>query len=288
VKQLAGKTPHTRNSIRCLVVIPTYNERENIEAIIDRVLALDEAFNVLVVDDGSPDGTGKIVDEIAGRNQRVCVLHRTTKEGLGPAYLAGFRAALSTDADVILQMDADFQHNPDDLVRLLAALDHADVSIGSRRTTGGGSERWAWYRRLISSGGSLLARTVLAPPVRDMTSGFKAFRRHVLETLPLDRVRANGFAFQIEMTYLCHRYGFRLREVPITFGDRAAGQSKMGPGILLEALWTLARLRLQDIVRPGGRFTAPGRRPSAGQGPAARHEPVDGGRQEDPQRHPDG
>jgi dolichol-phosphate mannosyltransferase len=245
----------------CTVVIPTYNERENIEAILHRVLALDPAFHILVVDDGSPDGTGRIVDAIAATTPRVRILHRTAKSGLGPAYLAGFRAVLATNAQVVLQMDADFQHNPDDLLRLAAALRDADVSIGSRRTAGGGSERWPWYRDAISAGGSLMARWILAPPVRDVTSGFKAFRRRVLETLPLESVKANGFAFQIEMTYLCHQYGFRIAEVPITFGDRTAGESKMGTGIIIEALWTLARLRLQSLVRPGR--LAAGSRPKA-------------------------
>jgi dolichol-phosphate mannosyltransferase len=284
-------TPTTADSAQLahyLVVIPTYNERENIEAIIDRVLALDAAFRVLVVDDNSPDGTGKLVDRLSAENDRVCILHRPAKAGLGPAYIAGFRAALATDADIILQMDADFQHNPADLVRLARALDEADVSIGSRRTSGGGSERWPWYRRLISSGGSFLARTVLAPPVRDMTSGFKAFRRSVLETVPLESVKANGFAFQIEMTYLCHQYGFRLVEVPITFGDRLAGQSKMGTGIVVEALWTLARLRLQSIVRPGRLFPRAGLQRPSGHLGAPGHQPVPDGGKEDPKAHPNG
>lgn len=235
---------------RFLVVTPTYNERETIETVITQVLALDPGFAILIVDDGSPDGTGAIVEAIAQRNDRVRIIHRPSKLGLGSAYLTGFRAALTTDAEVILQMDADLQHNPADLPRLLEALDDADVAIGSRRADGGGSEGWSWQRRLISAGGSLLARTILAHPVRDMTSGFKAFRRHVLATLPLETVRANGFAFQIEMTYLCHRYGFRIKEVPITFSDRVAGRSKMDSGIIIEALLTLARLRLQSFICP--------------------------------------
>jgi dolichol-phosphate mannosyltransferase len=231
------------------LILPTYNEAENIEALL---LAAAEAlarapcedFRVLVVDDGSPDGTGRIADGLATEHEWVRVLHRTTKEGIGPAYLAGFRQALSEGAAFVLEMDSDFSHDPADLVRLLQAMqDGADLALGSRYVPGGGVSDWGLLRRLVSEGGSTYARLVLGLSVRDLTGGFKCFRREVLEAIHLDGVRAQGYAFQVELTYRAIRAGFRVVEVPIVFRDRQRGQSKMSWRIAAEAMWLVPRLR---------------------------------------------
>ena len=231
------------------LVLPTYNEAENIRAIIGaagEVLrgAAPEGFRVLVVDDGSPDGTGRIVDELAREHDWVRVLHRSEKNGIGPAYLAGFRTALDAGAGYVMEMDSDFSHDPADLARLLAAVrGGADLALGSRYVAGGGVRDWGLLRRFISEGGSTYARIVLGLRVRDLTGGFKCFRRDVLEAIHFDSVRSQGYAFQVELTYRAVQAGFRVVEVPIIFRDRERGQSKMSWRIAVEAMWLVPRLR---------------------------------------------
>ena len=229
------------------VVLPTYNEAENLEAITERILArLGRDDRILVVDDNSPDGTGSIADRLAGEEPRIEVLHRPGKGGLGPAYLAGFARALEGGADLILEMDADFSHDPADLPRLIAATERADLALGSRYVKGGGVEEWGLMRRIVSRVGSAYARLVLGVRVRDLTGGFKCFRREVLERLDLDRVHANGYAFQIELTYRTIQGGFSVEEVPIVFRNRRKGSSKMTPDIALEAAWKVPSLRFRS------------------------------------------
>ena len=227
-----------------LIIIPTYNERENLKSLCDQVLTALPSADLLVVDDNSPDGTGQLADELAAQNPRIQVLHRSGKLGLGTAYIAGFRYALSKHYEFVFEMDADFSHDPVYLPALLgAAKDGAGVVIGSRRVPGGGTENWGLSRQLISAGGSLYARTILGLDVRDLTSGFKCFRREVLAAIVLDAVRSNGYSFQIEMTYRAVRKGFSVAEVPIIFIDRRAGQSKMSSKIFAEAMGMVWRLR---------------------------------------------
>lgn len=227
-----------------LIIIPTYNERDNLKTLCDQVLTALPSADLLIVDDNSPDGTGQLADEMAAKNPRIQVLHRSGKLGLGTAYIAGFRFALSKGYEFIFEMDADFSHDPVYLPALLgAAKDGAGVVIGSRRVPGGGTENWGLGRQLISSGGSLYARTILGLDVRDLTSGFKCFRREVLAAIDLDSVRSNGYSFQIEMTYRAIRRGFSVAEVPIIFIDRRAGQSKMSSKIFAEAMGMVWRLR---------------------------------------------
>jgi len=232
--------------VRAVVCVPTYDERENVEPL---VRALGEVLDVerdrvLVIDDGSPDGTGEIADRLAGELPWLQVLHRTRKEGIGRAYLAGFSRALETDAQLVLEMDCDFSHDPGDVPRLIAACeDGADLALGSRWVDGGGTENWGVVRRVISRGGSLYARLVLGVGVRDLTGGFKCFRREVLEAIDLDSIRSRGYAFQIEMTYRAVQRGFSVVEVPIVFRDRQAGTSKMDRSIVAEAAWRVPLLR---------------------------------------------
>ena len=228
---------------RALVVLPTYNERENISAIVPAILAASAEVDVLVVDDNSPDGTGRLADDLAATNPRVRVLHRERKEGLGRAYLHGFRVALDAGYGRILEMDADFSHSPDRLPALLDASRGAEVVLGSRYTEGGGTVNWGLGRKLLSRGGSLYARTILGLSVRDLTGGFKCFHRRVLEALDLPTVQSTGYAFQIELTYRAVRRGFRVVEVPIIFADRRVGKSKMSRRIVLEAFWKVWRIR---------------------------------------------
>ena len=231
---------------RAVVCLPTYNERENLEPML-RALG-DKDVHVLVIDDNSPDGTGKLADRLAAELGYVEVLHRERKEGLGPAYLAGFRRALSGDAELVLEMDCDFSHDPNDVPRLIAAVaDGADVALGSRYVPGGGVRNWGLLRRVISAGGSLYARVVLGVQVRDLTGGFKCYRRSVLETIELDSIHSKGYAFQIETTYRALRAGFSVVEVPISFADREVGGSKMSKGIVVEAIWKVPRLRLAAL-----------------------------------------
>ena len=231
--------------MKTLVIVPTYNESENLPRLVQAVLAVDQAITVLVVDDNSPDGTGQIADALSRQTGRVEVLHRSGKLGLGSAYIAGFKYALARDYEAIVEMDADFSHRPEDLPRLLAAADDADVVIGSRNIRGGRTENWSLLRHAVSKGGSFYARLVLGLKVKDCTAGFKCFRRRALAALDLDRVQSNGFGFQVELNYLCHKAGMRLVEVPIVFPDRVAGQSKMSGNIIAEALTLVWQLRLR-------------------------------------------
>ena len=225
------------------LVLPTYNEAANIEAIVEAVLAkLPATGRVLIVDDASPDGTGEIAERLAERD-RLEVLHRPRKEGLGPAYIAGFRRALSAGAGLVLEMDSDFSHDPAYLPRLLDAAGRADVVIGSRYVPGGGVREWSALRQAISRGGSAYARIALGVGVRDLTGGFKCFRRQVLEAIDLDAVRSRGYAFQVELTYRAIQHGFKVVEVPIVFRDRKVGESKMGGWIVAEAAWRVPLLR---------------------------------------------
>jgi dolichol-phosphate mannosyltransferase len=234
---------------RATVCLPTYNERENLEAMVGALLArLGEDDTVLVIDDGSPDGTGEIADRLAHEHSRVAVLHRRVKEGLGPAYLAGFRHALAGGSRLVLEMDCDFSHDPDDVPRLIAAATEADLVLGSRYVKGGRIENWGAGRRFVSRAGSLYAQVLLAARVRDLTGGFKCYRREVLERIDLDAVSSRGYAFQIETTYRALRAGFRVVEVPITFSDREAGASKMSRSIVLEAIWRVPYLGLQTLM----------------------------------------
>ena len=227
------------------LVLPTYNEAENLERLVRAVLAEAPGLHVLVVDDGSPDGTGDIADRLAGELEQVEVLHRTAKEGLGRAYLAGFGRALAGGATHVLEMDADFSHDPADVPRLLEAAGSADLVLGSRYVKGGGVANWGLVRRLLSRGGSWYARAILRVPVRDLTGGFKCFNRRVLEAVDLTAVHADGYGFQIELTYRAIQAGFTVREVPIVFRDREAGSSKMTTRIALEAVWKVPALRLR-------------------------------------------
>jgi dolichol-phosphate mannosyltransferase len=206
---------------------------------------VDRGVRVLVIDDNSPDGTGEIADRLAAELDAVDVLHRERKEGLGPAYIAGFRRALRDGAELILEMDCDFSHDPADVPRLIEAAADADLVLGSRYVRGGGVRNWGFLRRLISRGGSLYAQILLGLHVRDLTGGFKCYRRELLEALPLDEIHSRGYAFQIETTYRAVRKGFRVVEVPITFVDREVGGSKMSKAIVLEAFWKVPELRLE-------------------------------------------
>lgn len=226
------------------LVLPTYNEAGNIEAFAGAVRSkLPDSARILIVDDNSPDGTGEIADRLASEDERVAVLHRPHKEGLGPAYIAGFKRALGEGAGLVLEMDSDFSHDPAYLPRLLEAAERADLVIGSRYVPGGGVGDWSMPRRAISRGGSAYARLVLGVRVRDLTGGFKCFRREVLEAIDLDSIASRGYAFQVEMTYRTIQRGFRVVEVPIVFRERRAGQSKMDRSIVAEAAWRVPLLR---------------------------------------------
>ena len=225
---------------RVLVVIPTYNEAANLEPVTARLRAAVPEVDVLVVDDGSPDGTGAIADRLATADSRVHVLHRTAKAGLGAAYIAGFRWALSAGYDAVVEMDADGSHAPEELPRLLAALRAADLVIGSRWVPGGEVRNWPMSRLLLSRGASLYTRVLLRYPVRDATAGYRVYRRAVLEDVKLDEVASQGYCFQIDLGWKAWRAGFRVAEVPITFTEREVGQSKMSRSIVTEALWRVA------------------------------------------------
>ncbi|MCW2986737.1 MAG: polyprenol monophosphomannose synthase [Conexibacter sp.] len=235
------------------LILPTFDEAENIELIVAAALgvlraAAPEGFRILVVDDDSPDGTGRIADRLALEHDEVEVLHRTVREGLGPAYIAGFTHALTNGAAFVFEMDSDFSHDPADLARLLAAVrdDGADVALGSRYVAGGAVRDWGIVRRIISRGGSLYAAAILGLPVRDLTGGYKCFRAEVLEAIDLPTVRAHGYAFQVELTNRTIRRGFKVVEVPITFRDRLRGKSKMSAKIAVEAMFLVPQLRRRD------------------------------------------
>jgi len=232
--------------VKAVVCLPTYNERQNLERMV-RALG-DRGVSVLVIDDNSPDGTGELADRLAAELDHVEVLHRDRKEGLGPAYLAGFKHALADGADLVLEMDADFSHDPADVTRLITWTTEADVVLGSRYARGGSIANWGRLRRFISAGGSHYARRLLGVRVHDLTGGFKCFRREVLETLDLDAITSRGYAFQIETTYRALRAGFRVIEVPIAFVDRERGSSKMSRRIMLEAIWKVPALRLRALT----------------------------------------
>jgi dolichol-phosphate mannosyltransferase len=232
--------------VKAVVCLPTYNERENLERMV-RALS-DKGVSVLVVDDNSPDGTGELADRLATELDYLEVLHRDRKEGLGPAYVAGFRHALAGGADLVLEMDADFSHDPADVTRLITWASEADVVLGSRYVRGGSIANWGRLRRFVSVGGSLYARRLLGVRVHDLTGGFKCFRREVLETLDLGAITSRGYAFQIETTYRALRAGFRVVEVPIAFADRERGGSKMSRRIVLEAIWKVPALRLRALT----------------------------------------
>ena len=229
---------------KALLCLPTYDERENLAPMVDAILAAVPGLDVLVIDDNSPDGTGLLADQIAARDPRVKVLHRAGKEGLGRAYLAGFAWALARDYGLVLEMDCDFSHDPSYLPGMLAAAEEADLVLGSRYVKGGGTVNWGLVRKLISRGGSFYARTILGLRVRDLTGGFKCFRREVLEAIGLDTVECTGYAFQIELTYRAARRNFTIREIPIIFADRRVGHSKMSRRIVLEAIRKVWSIRL--------------------------------------------
>jgi dolichol-phosphate mannosyltransferase len=229
------------------ICLPTYNERDNVEQMLHALAPL--GVHVLVIDDNSPDGTGEIADRVAAELDNVSVLHRDRKEGLGPAYIAGFRRALAEGADYVISMDCDFSHDPADVPRLVAACDAgADIALGSRYVTGGGTVNWGIGRRVVSAGGSFYARTWLSLGIRDMTGGFRCFRRAVLEAVDLGSLETRGYAFQIELTYRAIRRGFTVAEVPIVFTDRTAGQSKMTRAIFLEAVRKVPLLRFRALT----------------------------------------
>ncbi len=231
-----------------LVVVPTYNEAENIALISEAIRK--HGYGVLVVDDGSPDGTGSIADELAGADEGITVLHRKTKEGLGPAYAAGFAVGLERGADVIIEMDADFSHDPADLPRLVGAVESgADLAIGSRYVPGGGVENWPWHRRWLSRGGNIYARTLLRTKINDMTAGFRAFRGDALRRLDYSGCEASGYGFQVEMAWNASRAGLDVQEVPITFKDRTRGTSKMGARIAVEAMILVTKWGLTSLFK---------------------------------------
>ena len=231
------------------LVLPTYNEVENIDpfvrAVLPQLASSGREYHLLVVDDNSPDGTGSLADRLAQEFEQVEVLHRPAKHGLGRAYLAGFRRALDSGAELVLEMDADFSHNPEDVPRLIAAAADADLVLGSRYVRGGGVSDWGLLRRMVSRGGCWYAQRILGVHVRDLTGGFKCFNRRVLEIIKLDDVHADGYGFQIELTYYAVKAGFTVVEVPITFRERQVGTSKMSPRIALEAVWKVPALRLR-------------------------------------------
>jgi dolichol-phosphate mannosyltransferase len=238
------------------LILPTYNEIENVDQIVAAALeqlrrAVGEDFKILIVDDGSPDGTGAAADRLAAQDAHVEVLHRSEKSGIGPAYLAGFEHALRNGAALLMEMDADFSHDPADLPRLIAAVTDggADLALGSRYVDGGGVTDWGLLRRIVSRGGSAYARMVLGLEIRDLTGGFKCFRSEVLEAIDFKTVRAHGYAFQVELTYRTLQRGFRVVEVPIVFRDRLRGKSKMSWQIAAEAFWVLPQLRRPPRVR---------------------------------------
>jgi dolichol-phosphate mannosyltransferase len=234
---------------RALVVIPTYNEAMNLPLIVPQILAQDPRIDVLVVDDNSPDGTGRIADDMVAAEPRIHVLHRSTKAGLGKAYLAGFQWALERDYEFVFEMDADFSHDPNHLPLFLEAATDADVVLGSRYRQGKVTVvNWPISRLILSYAANIYARAVTGLPLYDGTGGFKCFRRRVLEAIPLDAVRSNGYAFQIEMSFRAWRRGFRIVEIPIVFVDRTEGQSKMSRRIVWEAIWMVWRLRWWSLT----------------------------------------
>lgn len=239
----------SENQAKALVVIPTYNEIENITKIIPRILDQGSQFEILIVDDNSPDGTAKAVKQLQGENgDRIHLLERAGKMGVGSAYVAGFKYALERDYQYVLEMDADFSHSPDVLPHFIEAITEADLVLGSRYVTGVNVINWPLSRLLLSYGASIYTRIITGLPVKDPTGGFKCFRRSILETLDLDKVLSNGYSFQIEMTFRAWTKGFRVKEIPIVFTDRVGGKSKMSPEIVREAIWMVWKLKINHIL----------------------------------------
>jgi dolichol-phosphate mannosyltransferase len=234
--------------MKALVIIPTYNERENIEAIVPAVLGKDPSLHVLIVDDNSPDGTGRIADSMSQADQRVSVIHRPGKMGLGTAYISGFQFALEKKYDLVFEMDCDFSHDPKYIPDFLRAAKEADLVLGSRYISGVNVVNWPISRLLLSYYANVYSRIVTGLPVRDATGGFKCFRRQVLEAIDLDRVKSNGYSFQIEMSFRAWKKGFKIKEIPIVFEDRKVGQSKMSKSIVREAIWMVWRLRIWSLL----------------------------------------
>ncbi len=234
--------------MKALVIIPTYNERENLVPLLKQIFGGELPLEVLIIDDNSPDGTGAVADGLAAGDPRVHVIHRAGKMGLGSAYVAGFRYALERDYDAVFEMDADFSHNPDSLPVFLKELENADVVLGSRYLHGVTVVNWPLKRLILSYGANVYSRVITGIPIKDLTGGFKCFRRRVLEALDLSRVKSDGYGFQIEINYKAWRKGFRIREIPIMFVDRHAGESKMNRRIVWEAAWMVWRLRILDLI----------------------------------------
>jgi dolichol-phosphate mannosyltransferase len=234
--------------VKALVIIPTYNERENLVPLMKQIFAEGLQLEVLIIDDHSPDGTGAVADELAAADPRVHVMHRAGKMGLGSAYVAGFRYALERDYEAVFEMDADFSHNPDSLPEFLRELENADLVVGSRYLHGVTVVNWPLKRLVLSYGANVYSRIITGIPIKDLTGGYKCFRRQVLEALDLSRVKSDGYGFQIEINYKAWRKGFRIREIPIMFVDRRAGESKMNRRIVWEAAWMVWRLRILDLL----------------------------------------
>jgi len=234
--------------MKTLVIIPTYNERENIERIVPHVLEKDPSIHVLIVDDGSPDGTGEIAERMAKENDRILVLHRKNKSGLGTAYITGFKFALEKSYDLIFEMDCDFSHDPEYIPHFLEAIKDADLILGSRYISGVNVINWPMSRLLLSYFANVYSRWVTGLPLKDATGGFKCFRREVLEAIDFSKVKSNGYSFQIEMSFRAWKKGFRIKEIPIVFEDRKAGQSKMSKKIVREAIWMVWRLRWWSLL----------------------------------------
>ncbi|MGB2981904.1 MAG: polyprenol monophosphomannose synthase [Candidatus Zixiibacteriota bacterium] len=238
----------SEKKMKTLVIIPTYNESENIERIVPLVLDQDSSIHVLIVDDNSPDGTGRVADEMAKKDDRVFVIHREKKSGLGTAYIAGFKFALEKGYDLIFEMDCDFSHDPKYVPHFLKAIQEADLVLGSRYIDGVNVINWPMSRLLLSYYANVYSRLVTGLPVKDATGGFKCFRREVLEAINLGRVKSNGYSFQIEMSFRAWKKGFKIKEIPIVFEDRKVGQSKMSKKIVREAVWMVWKLRLRSLL----------------------------------------
>jgi len=250
---VTNRPVHDASASRPAIVIPTYNEADNIRALVQEILHYVPHAHVIVVDDASPDGTGEIVDEMAREDERIHVVHRPGKLGLGTAYVAGFRVAFELGADPICTMDADFSHHPRYLPALLAKAQEVDVSIGSRYVPGGGTAHWGVQRQILSRGANFVARTLLGLQARDCTAGFRAYRRYVLETIRPETVKADGYSYLVEMLYRCQRQGFRVGEVPIIFADRVRGRSKISQREIFKAMGTVARLFLHRLLAHKGK-----------------------------------
>lgn len=234
--------------MRTTVILPTYNERENLSDLVAHILALPESLGIIVVDDNSPDGTGKLADELAAyHNGRIHVVHRTGKLGLGTAYVAGFRRALALGAERIMTMDADFSHHPRYIPDILRAAEKYDVVIGSRYVPGGGTRHWGWQRVMLSWGANTFTRTLLSLQAHDCTAGFRCYRRAVIESIVLDHIKSNGYSFLLELLYICQAQGWRIGEVPILFADRRRGASKISRQEIYKALYTVLRLRARQL-----------------------------------------